>query len=53
MALEVLEVVALLALAPLVLSQLEFAVHILEGGGATADSLAERHGMINMGEVSR
>ena len=35
-------------------AELDFAVHVKEGGGAeAADRIARKHGMKNMGEVSR
>ena len=35
-------------------AELDFAVHVKEGGGAeAADRIARKHGMRNMGEVSR
>ena len=35
-------------------AELDFAVHVKEGGGAeAADRIAKKHGMKNMGEVSR
>ena len=32
-------------------AELEFAVHVKEGGAAAADRVAAKHGMANMGEV--
>ena len=34
-------------------AELDFAVHVKEGGGEAAERIARKHGMKNMGEVNR
>ena len=42
---------SLVSLLSLVVGELDWAVHVREGGREAADRLASRHGMKNMGEV--
>ena len=42
---------SLLALVAELNAELDFAVHVKEGGGEAAERIARKHGMKNMGEV--
>ena len=47
-------ILSLLALVAKLNAELDFAVHVKEGGGAdAAERIARKHGMKNMGEVRR
>ena len=43
---------SLLALVAELNAELDFAVHVKEGGGEAAERIARKHGMKNMGEVN-
>ena len=44
-------VLSIVAIVDLVDAELDFAVHVKEGGAEAAERIARKHGMENMGEV--
>ena len=44
-------VLSIVAIVDLVDAELDFAIHVKEGGAEAAERIARKHGMENMGEV--